>query len=335
MTGRRLLTAIRHRLAGSRLRRIFGGGPEKPSVPGPPNLWQQTKLPPTNVDAVLVWTRLGNTGDHLIGDACERFLRDRGMTLWRCDGSIEEAALANDTEYLGDFLSQFRGPVFFSGGGNIGIYADNERIRAAVLAQAGPRRQCLVLPQSALKPEPALIDPRVTVWCRDEVSQSILQGRGTRTVLVPDIALYMDDLIPKRPHGSGCFYIRRTAGVDAERVDHGCDPDCAVEDLTFARPLERVLATLEPYEIVISDRLHGGLIGLMMRKKVILLPVTYHKIRAFFDTWLRDAPGAAYAETQAELLAALPSVQSPSRDFKALFLEHADPALRRFLSKAA
>src|SRR5262245_19184030 len=138
MTGRRLLTAIRHRLAGSRLRRIFGGGPEKPSVPGPPNLRQQTKLPPTNVDAVLVWTRLGNTGDHLIGDACERFLRDRGMTLWRCDGSIEEAALANDTEYLGDFLSEFRGPVFFFGGGSIGIFEDNERIRASVLAQFVP-----------------------------------------------------------------------------------------------------------------------------------------------------------------------------------------------------
>ena len=34
---------------------------------------------------------------------------------------------------------------------------------------------------------------------------------------------------------------------------------------------------------LISDRLHGGLIAaLMMRKKVIFLPVGYHKIRSFF-----------------------------------------------------
>jgi len=188
------------------------------------NLRQQSKLPPTNVAALLVWTRLGNSGDRLIGDACERFLRDRGIDTWRCDGSIEEAALAGDAEYLGDLLSDFRGTVVFSGGGNIGIYRDNERIRAAVIAQTGPRHRCLVFPQSALHSEPALVDPRVTVWCRDAVSQSILQQAGTKTALVPDIALYMDDAILKRPLGEGNFYIKRTPGGDAETIDHHIDP---------------------------------------------------------------------------------------------------------------
>jgi len=321
-------------------RRRLGFGPSQNSPPAAvradcANLRQQSKLPPTNVDAVLVWTRLGNTGDHLIGDACERFLRDRGISTWRCDGSIEEAALAGDTEYLGDLFGGFHGMLVFSGGGNIGIYADNERIRAAVIAQAGPRRRCLVFPQSALQPEPALVDPRVTVWCRDAISQSILQRAGTRTVLVPDIALYMDDVIPKKPLGDGCFYVKRAPGVDAETIDHPIDPGSRSEDLTFVRPLEQVVAVLEPYEFVVSDRLHGGLIALMMRKKVVLLPVGYHKIRSFYDTWLCSRRGAAFAQTQEELAAKLPRLEAPNDDFKELFLEYADPAFSRFLSGAA
>jgi exopolysaccharide biosynthesis predicted pyruvyltransferase EpsI len=299
------------------------------------NLRQQSRLPPTNVDAFLVWTRLGNSGDHLIGDACERFLRDQGMKVWRCDGSLEEAALAGDTQYLGDLLTGFRGMLICSGGGNIGIYYDNERIRSALLAQLGPRQRCLVFPQSALKPEPALVDPRVTVWCRDVISQSILQRAGTRTALVPDIALYMDDVIAKKPGGEGCFYIKRTPGGDAETIDHRIEPGCGSEDLTFARPLDAIIAALEPYEFVISDRLHGGLIALMMRKKVVLLPVGYHKIRSFYETWLLSRTGAAFAETQEQLAAKLPALQPPSSDLQALFCEYANPAFNRFLRGAA
>ena len=295
------------------------------------NLRQQSRLPPTNVDAFLVWPRGGNSGDRLIADACQRFLRERGIDAWRSDGSIEEAALAGDTEYLGDLLGSFRGMVMFSGGGNIGIYPDNGEVRAAVIAQTGPRHRCLVFPQSALEPEPALVDPRVTVWCRDAVSQKILQQAGTPTALVPDIALYMDDVIAKSPRGEGSFYVKRTPGGDAETIDHYIDPGCGSADLTLAHSLKEIVARLAPYEFVISDRLHGGLIALMMRKKVVLLPVGYHKIGAFYDTWLHAEPGAAFATTQEELLTKLRALQSPSSDLAGLFCEYADPAFSRFL----
>src|SRR6476660_1955572 len=85
-------------------------------------LRQQLRLPPTNVDALLVWTRGGNCGDLLIVEACERYLIDLGIRTWRSDGSVEEAALAGDSEYLGDLFLTFRGMVMFPGGGNVGIY---------------------------------------------------------------------------------------------------------------------------------------------------------------------------------------------------------------------
>jgi exopolysaccharide biosynthesis predicted pyruvyltransferase EpsI len=297
-------------------------------------LRHQSRLPPTHVDALLIWPRGGNFGDSLIVEACERYLNDRGIKAWRSDGSIEEAALAEDTEYLGDLFLAFRGMVMFTGGGNVGIYPDNGMIRASVISQTGPRHHCLVFSQSALQPEPALSKERVTVWCRDATSHDILTASGTHTELVPDLALYMDDVIPKAPGGKGAFYIKRTVGVDLETVNHGITFDCPLADLTLACPLEQAIATLTPFELVISDRLHGGLIALMMRKKAIFLPVNYHKIASFYSTWLKDEPGAAFAETQQQLLQAFNRLRFVTTDFRGLFCRHADPAFERFLLKA-
>jgi exopolysaccharide biosynthesis predicted pyruvyltransferase EpsI len=270
----------------------------------------------------------------LIIDACERFLRDRNIRTWRSDGSIEEAALAGDAEYLADLFSAFRGMVMFPGGGNVGIYPDNEMVRAAVIRQIGARHRCLIFPQSAVQPEPALINERVTVWCRDEISRAILSKSGILTELVPDIALYMDDLIPKAPGGVGVFCIKRTPGGDAETINHGIAPDCASADLTLSQPLDRIIDTLSAFELVISDRLHGGLIALMMRKKVILLPVGYHKIKSFYSTWLESERGAAFAETQKQMLEQSYKLQFPTTDFAMLFCRYAAPAFERFLLRA-
>ena len=81
--------------------------------------------------------------------------------------------------------------------------------------------------------------------------------------------------------------------------------------MTFAQPLKEIIEKLTPYEIVISDRLHGGLIAWMMRKKVIFLPVGYHKIQAFYDTWLHAEAGVAFATTQEELITKLRALHEP------------------------
>ena len=69
----------------------------------------------------------------------------------------------------------------------------------------------------------------------------------------------------------------------------------------------------------------------MMRKKTVLLPVGYHKNRAFFDTWLYSIAGAAFVETQVDLEPRMVALETPTCDFKALFCRSADPALDRFL----
>jgi exopolysaccharide biosynthesis predicted pyruvyltransferase EpsI len=182
-----------------------------------------------------------------------------------------------------------------------------------------------------LQPEPVLVNRQVTVWCRDATSNAILSKSGVRTDLVPDIALYMDDLIPKAPSGEGQFYIKRTPGVDAETIDNGMIFECPSADLTFVCPIGQIIATLTPFELVMSDRLHGGLVALMMRKKVIFMPVGYHKIKSFYSTWLKNEPGAAFVESQEQLLEASKNLQFATTDFAALFCRYADPAFERFL----
>jgi exopolysaccharide biosynthesis predicted pyruvyltransferase EpsI len=69
----------------------------------------------------------------------------------------------------------------------------------------------------------------------------------------------MDDLFEKRPGGSGGFFIKRTPRVDQETIDHGISYACPSGDLTLRLPLAAITQRLAPYEIVLTDRLHGGL----------------------------------------------------------------------------
>ena len=294
----------------------------------------EKRLPPLSADAMLIWPRGGNSGDMLILRACERYLRDRGIEPWLSDGSVEDAATAGDDGYLTDVFANYRGMVMFPGGGNIGIYPDNGLIRERVISHLGPRHRCLVFPQSALGPEAALARPQVTVWCRDAVSQSILVESGVRTELVPDAAFYLDGDIPKAPSGSGIFYIRRDRKGDVETIEHGMGEGLPSADLTHRLPLPDILAALEPYETVVSDRLHGGLIALMQRKKVALLPVGYHKTRSFYETWLEPLASVTYIEHPAAFPSGVAALREETFDFKALFCRHADPALQRFILNA-
>ena len=89
----------------------------------------------------------------------------------------------------------------------------------------------------------------VTVWCRDAASEALLKDAGTRTALVPDIALYMDAVIPKTTAGNGTFYIERTPGGDAETIEHGIPLAGPVARFDLARPLDEIIATLRTLSV--------------------------------------------------------------------------------------
>lgn len=279
-------------------------------------------------DGVLVWPRGGNTGDDLILLGCVKFLKTMGLNVWVSDGKIEEAAQEGDIEYLRSFFSEYTGYIFFPGGGNIGIYPNNEKVREMVIETASAAKGILVFSQSCKKVEASLLRSTVTVWARDTVSHKLLSEAGVKSKLVPDMALFLADEFPTISDGKGLFFISRAPNRCQERVEHNLKIEAAHADLTFKTPLHKIIKRLSPFKAIVSDRLHGGLISLMLGKRTAFLPVGYHKTLSFYETWLKDVEGVEFVKTQEELESFIRGQTFPIVDLKKL---HFDVASREFV----
>jgi exopolysaccharide biosynthesis predicted pyruvyltransferase EpsI len=286
-------------------------------------------------DVVFIGYPGGNTGDDLIAQGCLRFLRDAGLDVVPSNATLDEAIGRGDTRAVAAALGSFGGVVVFSGGGNIGIYPDNEARRCTVMVNTPEARAYLVMPQSCAGPEEALRDERVEVWARESQSLEILRAAGVRTQLAPDAAFAMADRFPTESDGKGVLVILRTPGTCDERMDHAFAAPGAVSDPTLDLAIDGVVDAIAPRAVVVSDRLHGAIIASMMRKRVALLPVSYHKNRSFYQTWFATDPGVEYVEDQTGLRRFLESETRSTTNHRELFLERAEPALRRFLDRVA
>ncbi len=290
---------------------------------------------PERCNAIFVYPRGENSGGGLIRQGALKFLAHAGFNVWESDGRIEAAAMASDVAWLRKFLSGFRGFVFFNGGGNLGIYPDNGEIRRLVIDAASASRGILVFPQSGIAVEPWLRNKLVTVWARDSNTLMMLKTGEIQTDLVPDAALFLDKEIPKCEQGSGTFVIRRLPGRDQEYRTYPVNLERYPSgDPTYGETLDSIIETIKPYRSIVSDRLHGSLISLMLRKRVAMLPGSYLKSKSFYLTWLCDIPGVRCVEDQSDLTAFLQADDVPQLDLQRLFLDHAQPALERFIANS-
>ncbi len=64
------------------------------------------------------------------------------------------------------------------------------------------------------------------------------------------------------------------------------------------------------YDIVVSTRLHGHILCLLLGIPNVLVDNSYGKNRTFFDAWTRDFPGTAFADDAAGLRKAIQSMES-------------------------
>jgi pyruvyl transferase EpsO len=58
---------------------------------------------------------------------------------------------------------------------------------------------------------------------------------------------------------------------------------------------------LSAYDLVVSTRLHGHILSLLLGIPNVLVDNSYGKNRTFFDAWTREFPGTAFAEDAAAL----------------------------------
>jgi exopolysaccharide biosynthesis predicted pyruvyltransferase EpsI len=217
------------------------------------------------------------------------------------------------------------GTILLHGGGNLGdLWEVHQRFREEVI-QAFPENRIVQLPQTihfqkraALAHARAVFDrhPHLTLVVRDQ--KSLMMARNefrAPSVLCPDLAFSLGPLSPPAPARRAVVWLARSdeegastsrapAGAGVEPVDWLSEREPAVLlvrwlvsrsllpvplrwgcDWLARQRLQRGMRVLSAGHVVITDRLHGHILCMLLGIPHVLLDNSYGKVRSFYDTW--------------------------------------------------
>ncbi|WP_322963419.1 polysaccharide pyruvyl transferase family protein [Sphingomonas fuzhouensis] len=220
------------------------------------------------------------------------------------------------------------GPILIHGGGNLGdIWPHHQHFREQLLTRFRDRR-IVQLPQSIHFRDAANRDqfaritgdhPDFHLLVRDERSLEIASRHfDGPTMLAPDSAFGLGSLA--RPVAADCRYLMLLRS-DAERVMRDDAPltglpgavalDWLDEALVSATSpqaraqarVERGLRLLARGEQVVTDRLHGHILSLLLGIPHVVLDNDYGKVAAYIAAWTGDGPLVRQAASPVEAAA--------------------------------
>jgi glycosyltransferase involved in cell wall biosynthesis len=204
----------------------------------------------------------GNPGDDMIYSAMAQLCEEFGIeySLWR---PLNESR-PEDLEHL-----------LIAGGGNMGTpYQRGRDIRSAALATQLP---CTLGPQSWMEEES--VEAYSAAFAREVGSTALCSS----AMLAPDFALgYLTTLPNIRARPGSHFFLRD------DRESLWPDRKKKNDPISKAKSLEEYLRLAASYRHIITDRLHFAIAGLVVGRRVTLLPNSYHKNRSMWETWLQD-----------------------------------------------
>ncbi len=213
----------------------------------------------------------GNVGDRLIDWAAFQLFESFSLC-WR----IVEVEKPGDVDEL-----------VFAGGGNMGLSKSNAALRRKSLRLGLP---LTILPQSFAAPEDL---PFKRVFVREHASLRYCPGAS----IAPDLALGLRYETTTQPQAKTCLFLR-------------CDREGVQKRSLFQRdPIKNIdgpqdyLELAARHEVIITDRLHFAIAGLIVGRQVTLLANSYHKNEAMHATWLASL-GCRFAYTVNEAMQA-------------------------------
>lgn len=221
----------------------------------------------------------GNVGDDLIHAATMQLFRRSGITL---TNDLEEAE-----------------QVILCGGGNVGIWENCAESRLKIYQHCEAKGVPVILyPQSVGGTGEVIPEIVKHRFVREWDSIPLLPGSR----LMPDLALayHVPKDYGKAVHDRGLFTRNDPEGLFANHPDSIGDPPRMVP-----RSLDAYFSLAAGYGHIITDRLHFAITGMLLKRKVTLLPNAYHKNRSMWETWLKDL-GCAWAETPEQATAPEP-----------------------------
>jgi pyruvyl transferase EpsO len=285
----------------------------------------------------------GNVGDSAIFLGELAWMRTAGLPTpdYVCDiFSYVESALRAKVP---------RGTILIHGGGNLGdLWKLHQELRERVVA-ACPSHRIIQLPQTIHFESPAAREraaalfsshPDFTIMTRDRVSLGVARDglRCRKTLLCPDSAFALgpidrpvaptDDVVAlvrtdkesaKRPLPPGIRPVdwledRPTLQLHVERFLRRHQMGLKVRT-RLRRPLAeqrlmRGCQLLSRGREVVTDRLHAHILCLLMGIPHVLVDNNYGKLRSFFESWTKDAPGVRFCRDWTEVDTALLAVRA-------------------------
>lgn len=280
---------------------------------------------PDSVLFVLTPTH-GNMGDHAIAAAVSDMLDE--LNLPYTEITAEELRLMERRKKMR--LMNGR-PVFINGGGNIGtLWPTVERIFRAII-RGCPRSPILCLPNTAFfedsekgRREYALSSrvyqshKALTICAREEYSYELLKKMHSRVLLVPDMAMSLNECI-EGTNRRGCVLCLRG---DRERTRSEAADNAILEqvnklfpgavsysDMNIGRPVpleQREAELTNKYdvfrgaELVITDRLHGMVFAAVTGTPCIVIDSKSPKVRGCCE-WIKDLEYIRFAESPGQI----------------------------------
>lgn len=182
--------------------------------------------------------------------------------------------------------------------------------------------------------------PNLTLLVRDLRSLEIARNEfRAPSMICPDMAFSLGPLTRPGPAGRPVLWLLRTdktGVVEAPRAADGARADWPDERTMllrkviypvtvacrrdrpsrFVRPLmtrlyarlarqrlQRGLRILASGHVVVTDRLHGHILSLLLGIPHVLLDNSYGKLSSFYETWTTDVDDVRWADSSAEALA--------------------------------
>jgi hypothetical protein len=167
--------------------------------------------------------------------------------------------------------------LVISGGGNMGsdFYSEPFAERRIALKMGLPTT---VFPQTFLANREDLSGYK-KIFVRERRSRSL----NVQFELVPDLAMGLLDVPrPTNPEAKIGVFLRR----DIEARFSGCAASMG-DPAQLSSTCDEYLELAGLFEHVFTDRLHFAIAALLRQRKVSLLPSSYWKNRAVYETWLR------------------------------------------------
>jgi pyruvyl transferase EpsO len=132
----------------------------------------------------------------------------------------------------------------------------------------------------------------LTVFARDERSRGVLaRDLNVSAPVVPDAAVGLGPLMRHEPDRDIVWVVRRDQEA-LHRWPRGADGWSRHAKSPTASPRARVwrgCENLSRGRVVITDRLHGHILCLLLGIPHVVLDNSYGKISAFIETWTRDS----------------------------------------------